>query len=177
MPPEHARHLLHWLDAGEHGLVAPGGEEFACPSGRLIFPKLLEVFFEQVGADGLQVVAEQIAQAVLLLGGEILFALQNTPTGFLQQRGVALLDQFACFAGADFADNESPLPGSRCRSNGPWVSRWDARTTWSNGQKSHAASLWYYFRRPPSRSLQRTLPSREPTRCSAAGKSRTFSLP
>ena len=84
MSPEHARHLLHWLDAGEHGLVTPRSEEFAGPGGRLVFPKLLEVFFEQIGADGLQVEAEQIPEAEALLSGEIPFALEKTPAGFLQ---------------------------------------------------------------------------------------------
>ncbi len=51
--------------------MTPHSEEFACPGGRLVFPKLLEVFFEQVGADGLQVEAEQIPEAEALLSGEI----------------------------------------------------------------------------------------------------------
>src|SRR5450759_568695 len=84
MAPEHARHLLHWLDAGEHGLMAPRGEELAGPGGRYVFPELLEVFFEQVGTDGLQVEAEQIPEAEALLPGEIPFALEKTPAGFFK---------------------------------------------------------------------------------------------
>ena len=53
---------------------------------RVVGPELLEVLLEQVGADGLQVVAEQIAQAELLLGGEILLALEHAPARLLQQR-------------------------------------------------------------------------------------------
>jgi hypothetical protein len=40
---------------------------------------LLEIFFDAVSADSLEIVAEQIAQTVLLLGIEILFALQHAP--------------------------------------------------------------------------------------------------
>src|ERR1700682_3094705 len=88
---QRAGDLLHRFDAGSHGLLAPEVQEHTGPSGRVIFPEMLRIFFEEIGADSLQVVAEQIAQAVLLLGGEILFTLQNTPARFLQQRLVGVL--------------------------------------------------------------------------------------
>src|ERR1022692_5110558 len=50
---------------------------------------------------GLEVVAEQIAQTKLLLRGDILFALQNAPARFLQQRRVALLGHLAGLGNAD----------------------------------------------------------------------------
>jgi hypothetical protein len=34
-------------------------------------PELLEVLFEQIGADGLQVVSEQIAETVLLFSDKV----------------------------------------------------------------------------------------------------------
>ena len=37
--------------------------------GRVVFPELLKVFLEQVGADGSQVVAQQIAESEFLLRG------------------------------------------------------------------------------------------------------------
>ncbi len=55
----------------------------------------------QRGADGLQVVPEQIAKAELLLRSEILFALEHAPARFLQQRLVTLLSHPARFGGKD----------------------------------------------------------------------------
>jgi hypothetical protein len=51
--------------------------------GRVVFPELLKIFFEQIGADGLKVVAEQISQTELLLRGEIFFALEHAPARLL----------------------------------------------------------------------------------------------
>ena len=78
--------LFHRLDARAHGLMAPEIEEHAGPGGRVVVPELLKIFFEEISPDGLQVVAEQISQAELLLRGEILFAFQNAPSRFRQQR-------------------------------------------------------------------------------------------
>src|SRR5260370_5567569 len=69
----------------------PEIQEHAGPGGRVVFPELLKVFLEMIGTDSLEVVAEQISQAELLLGGEIFFALQNAPERLFQQRRVALL--------------------------------------------------------------------------------------
>ena len=76
--------FLHGLDAGAHGLIAPEVQEVGGPGGRVIFPELLKIFFEEIGADGLEVVAEQLAQPEILLRGKVLFALQNAPARFLQ---------------------------------------------------------------------------------------------
>jgi len=69
---QRAGDLLHRLKAGRHGLAAPFVEELAGPGGRVVVPELLENLLEQVRADGLQVVAEQIAEAEVLLVAEIL---------------------------------------------------------------------------------------------------------
>jgi hypothetical protein len=37
--------------------------ELACPGGRTVIPELLGKFLEKVGADGLEVVAEEVMQA------------------------------------------------------------------------------------------------------------------
>src|ERR1700694_5946997 len=87
--------LLHRLDAGSQRLIAPEIQEIAGPRGRGVRPELLKIFFQEIGPDGLEVVAEQIAQTELLLSGEIGFALQHTPPRFLQQRLVAVLGQLA----------------------------------------------------------------------------------
>ena len=87
--------FLHGLDAGAHGLIAPEVQEVGGPGGRVIFPELLKIFFEELGADGLEVVAEQLAQPEILLRGKVLFALQNAPARFLQQRLMTLLGHLA----------------------------------------------------------------------------------
>jgi hypothetical protein len=51
---------LYRLDAGPQALAAPFIEEVARPGGRVVIPEVLESFLQQVRADGLQVVAEQI---------------------------------------------------------------------------------------------------------------------
>ena len=77
--------FLHRLDTAAHGLIAPEIQEHAGPGGRVVFPELLKIFFEEIGTDGLEIVAEQIAQTELLLRGEILFALEYAPTRLLQR--------------------------------------------------------------------------------------------
>jgi hypothetical protein len=67
---QRAGDLLHRLNPGPHGLAAPFVEELAGPGGGVVVPELLEGFLEQVRADGLQVVAEQIAET------EVLFVLE-----------------------------------------------------------------------------------------------------
>jgi hypothetical protein len=69
--------LLHGLDAGTHGLLTPLVQELACPGGRAVIPELLECFLEKVGPDGLQVVAEEIAQSEALLDLQILFPFEQ----------------------------------------------------------------------------------------------------
>src|ERR1022692_4996127 len=86
MSTQCASDFLHRLDAAAHGLSAPEVQEQAGPVRRVVSPELLEVLLEQVSADGFQIVAEQIAEAELLLGGEILLALEHAPARLLQQR-------------------------------------------------------------------------------------------
>src|SRR3954454_11101918 len=77
MIAERAGDLLHWFDAGSHGLAAPLVEELAGPDGRIVFPKLLKGFLEKVGPDSLEVVAQKIAQPEVLVGAEILAAAEQ----------------------------------------------------------------------------------------------------
>src|SRR5215469_16701535 len=87
MLTEGASDCLHRLDAGAHGLPAPFIEELASPGGRVVIPELLEGFLEKVSPDGLQVVAEQVAQAEALLNLQVLFPLEQEPARLLE-RGV-----------------------------------------------------------------------------------------
>jgi len=67
--------LLHGPDAGAHGLAAPLIEELAASCS----PKLLKGFLEKVGPDGLQVVAEEIAQSDTPPQVKIVFRDRDTP--------------------------------------------------------------------------------------------------
>ena len=62
MSAQRSGDLLHRLDAGSHGLLAPEIQEHAGPGGRVVFPELLKFFFEEIGTDGLEIIAEQISQ-------------------------------------------------------------------------------------------------------------------
>src|SRR5215831_2028695 len=73
--------LLHGLNAGAHGLPAPFVEELASPGGRVVVPELLKRFFEKIRADGFQVVAEEVAEAEVLLVTKILVAFEQQPAG------------------------------------------------------------------------------------------------
>src|SRR5580658_2519155 len=101
MSAQGASDFLHGLDAAAHGLKTPEVQEQAGPIGRVVGPELLEVLLEQVSADGLQVVAEQIAEAELLLGSEILLALEHAPARLLQQRRMSIARQPARFSGTN----------------------------------------------------------------------------
>jgi len=59
----------------ERGLPAPFVEELASPGG-----ELLKRFFEKIRADGFQVVAEELAEAEVLLVTKILAALRGRRT-------------------------------------------------------------------------------------------------
>src|SRR5208283_4751217 len=91
--------LLHRHDAGAHDLIAPLTKELASATRRLVVPELLEVLLEQIGPHGLQVVAQQIAQAEPLMLGQVGLALEHAPTGLLQHRLVAVAGQPASLGG------------------------------------------------------------------------------
>jgi hypothetical protein len=86
--------LLHGLDAGTHCLAAPLVEKFAGPGGRAVLPELPEGFLEKVSPDGLQVVAEEIAEPEVLLFTQILTTLEQQPAGLLKDRAAALCGAF-----------------------------------------------------------------------------------
>ena len=64
---QRAGDFLHRLDAGAHHLTAPFVEELPRPGGGVVVPELLKGFLTKVGADGPQVVAEEVAQPEALL--------------------------------------------------------------------------------------------------------------
>jgi len=99
-----ARDLLHGLDAGAHCLPAPVVEEPAGPSSRVVVPELLKCFLEKISADAFQVIAEEIAEAEVLLVGEVLAAFEQQPAGLFQDRAAAFAFHAAGFLRADFVE-------------------------------------------------------------------------
>src|ERR1017187_3129551 len=93
--------LLQGFDPGSHSLAAPLVEELAGPGGLTIFPELLKGFLQKVGTDGLEVVAEEIAQSEVLVGTEVLAAAEQQPAGFPEDWGAALTFHAAGFLGTD----------------------------------------------------------------------------
>ena len=83
-------------------MAAPFIEELSGPGGRVVIPELLKSFLEKVSADGLQVVAEQIAQAEALFGLQIFLAFEQQPARLLQHRHGTFERHAARFSGADF---------------------------------------------------------------------------
>src|SRR5487761_139615 len=77
---KHARDFLHRLETGAQGLRAPLVHELCRPRGREVFPEELELLLQEVGADGAQVAGEQLLELDGLLRGEVLGALQQTPS-------------------------------------------------------------------------------------------------
>jgi hypothetical protein len=64
----------------------------ACqPRWEAIVPEALEVFFEQIGADSLQVIVEPIAQPKLLWRSRVGFRLEDAPARLLEEGFVAIL--------------------------------------------------------------------------------------
>ena len=87
---EHFGHLLHRFEPGAHGPCAPFVEEFASPYRRAIRPETMEIFFEQISPDGLEIAGEQITQPVHLVIGEVLRPFQKTPAAAGQDGFLAL---------------------------------------------------------------------------------------
>jgi hypothetical protein len=63
-------------------LRQPFIQELACPSRRVEIPEVLEGFLEKISADGFQVVAEEIAEAEVLLIAEVLVTFEQQPRDF-----------------------------------------------------------------------------------------------
>lgn len=100
MSAESPSNFLHGFDARSHYLGAPEIQIFRSPSGRIVLPQLLEIFLEQVSADGLEIASEQILEAVLLVGGEIRLAFEDAPTCFFKEWFIASLRHLARLGGA-----------------------------------------------------------------------------
>src|SRR6266498_894455 len=100
MPPKHSGDLLHRFDLGSHRSGAPAAEELPGPVRRDVLPESLEVFAEEIAPDCSEIVANEIGEADLLAGGEVLGPLEQKPTSVFQDRSVALRLEGASFLGS-----------------------------------------------------------------------------
>lgn len=101
---EHSGDFFHGFESGAHDLSAPFIEEDTSPMRRDIIPKELEVFFQQVGSNGSQVVAKEIGQGIDLVVGQVFRAFEEAPTSVFEVGVEPLRLQFSCFGGSDFID-------------------------------------------------------------------------
>ena len=83
----------------ERGLPAPFVEELASPGG-----ELLKRFFEKIRADCFQVVAQEVAEAEVLLVTKILVAFEQQPAGLLQDRVTTFAFHETGFLRANFVE-------------------------------------------------------------------------
>ena len=84
MGAQHAGHFLDRFDAGAQGAVIPPLQEPSRPQNSLAGPEELKIFLEQIGADGPEVVTQQIRQLDFLLGGQMLGSFQQAPSAMGQ---------------------------------------------------------------------------------------------
>ena len=96
----HTSYPLHRLKARAQGPRRPAVQEFPRPEGRAVVPEELEVLLEQAGADGFQIVAQQLRQLDFLLLGQVLGALQQAPAAMRQYRFSPLSFQGPGFLGS-----------------------------------------------------------------------------
>lgn len=66
-----------------------------------MLPKLLEVFLQQVGANAYGVITQPPFESPLLGEGKMLRALENAPTGFLEDGLLAIAGECSGLLGAD----------------------------------------------------------------------------
>jgi hypothetical protein len=86
-------------------LTTPFVEELSGPGSGVVFPELLKGFLKKVGPDSFEVVAEQIAKPEALFGFQILFAFEQEPARFLQNRRKALAGHAARLSSANFVQS------------------------------------------------------------------------
>src|ERR1700676_264981 len=111
---DHAGDFLHRLEARSHHLFAPLVHEFFRPRRGDILPEQLELFLEQVGAYGLQVVREQVRESDCLAFAQVLGALQQAPARVSEDhlRAPSAGFQGACFLGPNLIEGFVHLGGN-----------------------------------------------------------------
>ena len=72
--------LLHRFEFASHGSCTPLVEKPLSPGRTHVLPEPLEIFSQQVGSNGLQIVLKQFGEFQRLLQRQILSAFQQTCT-------------------------------------------------------------------------------------------------
>ena len=90
MLPQAASDFLHRFNLAPHRAGTPLIQELDGPARADVLPESLEVFPQQVAADALQIVFEQLRECDRLLVGEMLASLEQAPARVLQHRLVAI---------------------------------------------------------------------------------------
>jgi hypothetical protein len=93
MTPQHARDLLHRLDAGAHHLDTPLIQEGGSPIDRAVVPERLKALAEQHGAHGPQIVLHQFTQPGPLRARLIRPPFQEQPARLGEERLSPLLSR------------------------------------------------------------------------------------
>jgi hypothetical protein len=86
MAAQHAGDLLHRFDPRAHHLHTPLVEKRSSPVERAVVPEVVEPFPQQHGADGAQVVLQELAQAGALRARLVLSAFQEHPARLREER-------------------------------------------------------------------------------------------
>lgn len=104
MPSQGACELGESGQAGAQRIACPGVEQASGPVGGGVAPEGMEFLLEQIGADGAQVDAHELAQPSALLVGEVVLALEQHPSRVLERDAVTTLAQLAHFSSAHLVD-------------------------------------------------------------------------
>lgn len=104
MRAKRSSELLEWVEARAHGHGRPAIEEAARPELREVGPEVIELLFEEVGADGTKVDGEEFAKTSALTSFEVLSLLEQEPSSLGEDRFLARGSQGANFVAADLVD-------------------------------------------------------------------------
>ena len=104
MTPKHAGDLLHRFYPGAKGSGHPSVQELPGPEGRNIFPKALELLFQEIASHRLEIVFDQLGQTNFLFVGQVFRPLQKNPSALGQEGLFPLGLQLPGFLGPNLVD-------------------------------------------------------------------------
>src|SRR5208282_96655 len=104
VPLEAGRHFLERFQPAASYLPAPGVEELARPSWRVVCPEVLEAFHQKERPDAMQAGSYQVAHADTFLARPVAPVLEQRPSHLLEQRRDSRLRHRAGFRAAYLID-------------------------------------------------------------------------
>ena len=81
---------LHGVEPGTHGAGAPLVEKPSCPPGRCVVPEVVERLLQKIGANGAEVVLQDVGKLEGLALREVLFTFEKAPTAVLERVWISL---------------------------------------------------------------------------------------